>query len=238
MTPPTLVLLPGNMCDARLWNDLAFPAGLPKVFAPLTEESTIADMAESALSLAGRALLPVGFSMGGIVAIEMARLAPDRVRGLVLIDTTADADLPERGALRLDQQKRAAAGALRAVVRDELKPSYLAAARRQDDSLKCLLIDMAAELGPETFVRQSEALRLRGDNREALSRFEGPVFIACGAEDALISPERHRAMAETCARATLAIIEGAGHMTPLEQPGALGAALNRWIAENEEELLQ
>ena len=127
-------------------------------------------------------------------------------------------------------------GALRAVVRDELKPNYLAAANRTDGALKELLIGMAVSLGADVFVRQSEALRARRDNRSALRGFAGPVFIACGAEDQLISPTRHRAMAEECRDATLHVIDGAGHMTPLEQPEALSAALGAWLAHKQGEL--
>lgn len=236
MTRPTLVLLPGNMCDARLWSALTLPDGWPYVFAPLREEETIEAMAKAALDSAEGSLLPVGFSMGGIVAVEMARQAPARIVGLALVDTTAHADNPARAELRLDQQRRVKAGALREVVRDELKPNYLAAARRGDAALKGLLIEMAVDLGADVFVRQSEALRLRGDNRAALAAFEGPVFVACGAEDQLISPERHSALAESCRDATLHVFDDAGHMTPLEQPQALSAALGRWLSHHEKEL--
>lgn len=236
MSRALLLRLPGNMCDARLWSEATTPADWPVLDLPLTDDDSLAAMASRALDGTAGPLIPVGFSMGGCVAIEMARQAPARVAGLILIDTTADADLAERSGLRRDQQARVAAGALRAVVRDELKPNYLAASQRDDAALKSLLVDMAEALGADVFVRQSEALRTRDDNRAALAAFDGPVFIACGAEDALITPERHRAMAATCRRATLHVFENAGHMLPLEQPARLSAAIAQWLDDNKEAL--
>ncbi|MBY0422285.1 MAG: alpha/beta hydrolase, partial [Parvularculaceae bacterium] len=240
MTRPLLLRLPGNMCDARLWSALKTPEGWRVLDLPLTEDDRLTAMAERALRAAPGPLIPVGFSMGGLVALDMARLAPGRVKGLVLIDTTADADLKERSDLRLDQQTRVAQGALRTVVRDELKPNYLALSRRSDVALKDLLVAMAEALGPEVFVRQSEALRTRPDNRATLAAFEGPVLIVCGAEDSLITPDRHRAMAAACRRPTLTlhVVENAGHMLPLEQPDRLSAAIADWLDANEETLIR
>jgi len=233
MNQKTAVLLPGNMCDARVW-----PAAVHAAFgrmnlvdADLTADTTIAAMAARILADVSGPLLPVGFSMGGIVALEMARQAPARVVGLVLADTNAGADRPERAAVRPAQQARVRAGELATIVADELKPNYLAATSRDDAALKTLLFDMAIGLGAEVFCRQSEALRTRVDNTAVLDEFGGPVLLLVGAEDALCPPAWHEAMAARCARATLRIIAGAGHMLPLEQPQAFAAATGAWLDE-------
>ena len=233
---PRLVLLAGNMCDARLWAEVAPAlAGWP-IATPLLDRDSIAAMAAAVLVAHPGRLIPIGFSMGGIVALEMARQASGRITALGLIDTNASADLPERAAVRPRQQADVRAGALERVVVEELKPHYLAPARRDDRALLALLRDMALALGPDIFVRQSEALRTRADLRAVLPDLDRPVLIACGAEDRLCPPAWHRELADGAPRATLHIVPGAGHMLPLEQPAALAAALSGWlhIVEQEE----
>lgn len=226
---PRLLLLPGNMCDARLWSGLG---GLPALHADLTQDDTIPAMAARALAEHPGALVPVGFSMGGIVALEMARQSPDRVRGLILADTNAGADLPERAALRPAQQQRVRGGELARIVADELKPAYLAAQNRDDPAIRSLVFDMAMGLGEDVFVQQSEALRTRADLAPVLDSLDGPVLLVCGAEDVLCPPAWHEAMAARCRHAELRVIAGAGHLLPLEQPQAFRAVLVDWLTRH------
>lgn len=230
--PATPVLLPGNMCDARLWSGSygAVRRVLEgAVDADLAQDDTIAGMAERTLAAVEGPILPVGFSMGGIVALAMAERAPERIAGLILLDTNASADLPERAAERPRQQADVRAGRLERVVVEELKPHYLAEANRGDAELLQLLRDMALDLGPEVFVRQSQALRTRASLHHVLPRLDAPVFLACGEEDRLCPPERHRLLAAQARDAVLRIVPGAGHMLPLEQPDALTAHLHDWL---------
>jgi len=226
----TPLLLPGNMCDARLWTDEVCAVLPGAVNVPLTGADSIDGLAQLALGAVEGPLLPVGFSMGGIVALRMARLAPERIAGLVLIDTNASADLPERAAVRPRQQADVRAGELERVVVEELKPHYLAPANRTDAALLDLLRRMALALGPDIFLAQSEALRTRPDQRDVLPTIDAPVLVACGAEDRLCPPEWHCAMAASACRSELHVVEGAGHMLPLEQPGRLAAILRLWSA--------
>lgn len=225
----TPLLIPGNMCDARLWAG-SVRAALPgAVDADTTRDDSIAAMAARALSATAGPLLPVGFSMGAIVALEMARQAPERLTGLVLLDANPAADLPERAAVRPRQQADVRAGRLEAVVVGELKPRYLARANRGDRVLLDLLRAMALDLGPDVFVAQSEALRTRADLRDVLPALDIPVLVACGAEDALCPPAWHQAMAAGARHATLHVIADAGHMLPLEQPGLLADIVTDWM---------
>jgi pimeloyl-ACP methyl ester carboxylesterase len=226
---PMLVLLPGNMCDARLWTGLK---GLPAVHADLTQDETIVAMAARALAEYTDALVPVGFSMGGIVALEMARQAPERIKGLILADTNAGADLPERAAVRPAQQQRVRGGALARIVADELKPAYLAAQNRDDPAIRSLVFDMAMGLGEDVFVQQSEALRTRADLAPVLDSFAGPLLLVCGAEDVLCPPGWHEAMAARCLNAELRVIAGAGHLLPLEQPHTFRAIVDDWLTRH------
>lgn len=224
----TPILIPGNMCDARLWTD-AVRDTLPGATDGNTmRDATIPAMAARALAAAEGALLPVGFSMGAIVALEMVRQAPERIAGLVLLDANASADLPERAIVRPRQQADVRAGGLEAVVVGELKPNYLARANRNDRALLDLLRTMALDLGPDVFVAQSEALRTRADLRAVLPTLDVPVLIACGAEDALCPPAWHETMAAGARRATLCVVADAGHMLPLEQPRRLARMIAEW----------
>jgi pimeloyl-ACP methyl ester carboxylesterase len=232
---PPILLIPGNMCDARLWEPVAdrlARAGYAVRQAPRLDQDTIVGMAEAVLAaLDGRAIA-VGFSMGAIVAAELARRAPDRIEGLGLVAFNASADLPERAAVRPRQQAEVRAGKLAALVADELKPNYLADGNRHDRVLLDRVMDMALALGAEAFVAQSEALRLRGDLRPALAGFDMPVLLACGTEDRLCPPAWHRSWADTIGpNARLVQIAGAGHLVPLEQPDLLADALLGWLAE-------
>jgi pimeloyl-ACP methyl ester carboxylesterase len=232
---PTTVLLPGNMCDARLWTEAVRATFLGVIDADLTQDDSIQAMAERALAVTDGQLLAVGFSMGAIVAVEMAVQAPERIVGLVLSGYNATADLPERAAHRPAQQSEVRAGGLERVLVEELKPNYLAAQNRKDNSLLRLLRDMGMDLGADVFVRQSEALRLRADRRGAIAALHMPVLYLCGEEDTLCPPAWHQIWANLTPKSQFKEISGAGHMLPLEAPTAFAATIENWLTINEKE---
>jgi pimeloyl-ACP methyl ester carboxylesterase len=230
-----ILLIPGNMCDAKLWEPVAerlAAAGHEVHHAVRLEQDTIGGMAEATRAQLSAPSVVIGFSMGAIVAAEMARRAPAVIAALGLVAFNASADLPERAAVRPRQQKAVRDGRLRNIVADELKPNYLASANRGDAVLLDQVMEMAFALGPDCFMSQSEALRLRGDLRPALARFDMPVMLTCGSEDRLCPPEWHRTWAAMIGhKARFVEIDGAGHLVPLEQPQALADALLGWLAE-------
>jgi pimeloyl-ACP methyl ester carboxylesterase len=232
---PAPVLLPGNMCDARLWTADVRALLSGALDADLTRDDSISAMAERALEATNGQLLPVGFSMGAIVAVEMAVQAPERIVGLVLSGYNATADLPERAAHRPAQQVEVRAGGLERVLVEELKPNYLAAQNRTDSALRCLLRDMGMGLGADVFVRQSEALRLREDRRAAIAALDIPVLYLCGQEDTLCSPAWHSIWASMTPKSQFRKISGAGHMLPLEAPKAFAATIEHWLTINDKE---
>lgn len=232
---PPVLLIPGNMCDARLWEPVAAhlaAAGHSVHHALRLDQDSIAAMAKAVLAEQSEPVVAIGFSMGAIVAAEMARRAPERVAALVLIAFNASADLPERAAVRPRQQAEVRAGRLAEIVTDELKPNYLAEANRRDAALLHTVMQMALALGPDVFVAQSEALRLRDDLRPALPGIRVPVLLACGAEDRLCPTAWHRQWAAAIGpRAHVEELSGAGHLLPLERPGALARTLTTWLAK-------
>jgi pimeloyl-ACP methyl ester carboxylesterase len=191
-------------------------------------------MASTVASALNERSIIIGFSMGAIVAAELARQNPEKVMALALVAFNATADLPERSAVRPGQQEQVRKGGLERIVAKELKPNYLADQNRSDEALLQIVMSMAHALGPERFIAQSEALRLRADLTGALPDFRMPVLLACGAEDRLCPPEWHCDWAGLIGQnARLVIIPGAGHLVPLEQPDILADNILDWIAESE-----
>ena len=243
MSRAVAILLPGNMCDARLWGGggealrtMLERRSISWFDADLTRDDTIAAMATRALAAVDGPVLPIGFSMGAIVAVEMAMQAPQRIAGLVLAGYNATADLPERAAIRPHQQAEVRAGGLERVVVEELKPNYLAESNRGEADLLALLRDMGMGLGEDVFVRQSEALRLRLDRRPALRELTVPVLYLCGSEDGLCPPDWHRQWAMMTRNAAFEPVAGAGHMLPLEQPKTFAETIGLWLDHHREEL--
>ena len=227
MTP--LVLIPGMMCDARMWG------GLPALLNPRAVGHALPTGADTMQALAARVLAKApprfalaGLSMGGIVAMEVLRQAPDRVERLALLDTNPRAEAPAVQANRGRQITRALSGDLAGVLRDEMKPNYLFPGPDRENILD-LCMDMALALGPEIFVRQSRALRDRPDQRATLAAFKGPALVMMGEGDRLCPRDRHDLMHELMPQSHLAIIAGAGHLPTLEQPARTACELLRWL---------
>ena len=227
MTP--LVLLPGMMCDARLFDrQIAAISGRRAIHvAPMTGTS-IAACAALILKHSPPTFALAGLSMGGIVAMEMLRQAPDRIERLALLDTNPLAETPEIQARREPQIEKVQNGQLLAVMRDEMKPHYLADGPNRTTILD-LCMEMAQALGSEIFVAQSRALQSRPDQTETLRNCTVPTLILCGAEDTLCPVHRHTLMHELVTHSTLEVIENAGHLPTLEQPDQTTAALIRWL---------
>lgn len=228
MTP--LILLPGMMCDARLFGPqiAAFSGRIPLITAPLGAHATISALAKNILSFAPAQFALAGLSMGGIVAMEVLRLAPERVRGLALMDTNPFAELDGVKEGRKVQIAAAEAGHLERVMREEMKPNYLVESPSRGSILD-LCMTMALDLGPDVFVNQSRALRDRIDQTETLRAFALPALILCGQEDTLCPVSRHQLMHDIMPNSTFKIIENAGHLPTLEQPQETTAALTRWL---------
>ncbi|WP_282078579.1 alpha/beta fold hydrolase [Epibacterium ulvae] len=225
-----LLLLPGMMCDARLFSpQIASLSGrVPLVSYPLAGRDSVAGLAAQILATAPPQFALAGLSMGGIVAMEILRQAPERVEKLALLDTNSLAEEEEIKARRDPQMQAARNGDLRRVMRDEMKPNYLADGPNMGSILD-LCMAMAMDLGPKVFLSQSIALRDRPDQCDTLRAFERPALVLCGRDDTLCPIERHHLMHDLLPNSTLNIIDGAGHLPTLEQPEQTTAALLRWL---------
>jgi pimeloyl-ACP methyl ester carboxylesterase len=218
------------MCDARLFAPQIAALSHDRAIhiAPLTAHDTTAALAAEVIAQAPPRFALAGLSMGGIVAMEIMAQAPARVTRLALLDTNPCAELPEVQARRAPQIAAAAAGDLARVMRDEMKPNYLAESPEKQAILD-LCMDMALTLGPEVFIRQSIALRDRPDRQDTLRGLTVPTLVLCGAEDRLCPPARHHLMHALIPGSDLAILSGAAHLPTLEQPQRTTAALRDWL---------
>lgn len=225
-----LLLLPGMMCDARLFGPqiAAFSVDRPVMVAPLTGRTSFAALAGDILSRAPPSFALAGLSMGGIAAMEIIRQSPDRVTRLALMDTNHLAEPPDRAAARDPQIERVRTGGLRPVMRDEMKPNYLTDGPNTGRILD-LCMAMAEALGADVFVDQSRALQQRPDQRDTLRAVRVPTLILCGKDDTLCPLGRHEKMRDLVPGARLAVIPGAGHLPTLEQPERTNEVLNEWL---------
>ena len=225
-----LVMLPGMMCDARLFMPqiIALSAETSVSVAPMTVGDSIEKIARNVLAQAPQTFALAGLSMGGIVAMEMLRQAPDRIERLALLDTNCQSEMPNVAAAREPQIARVRAGRLIEVMRDELRPNTLAPSAQRDEVLQ-IVMEMAQDLGPEVFIEQSRALQRRPDQQATLRRAKTPTLVMCGEYDTLCPIRRHEFMAHLMPNAHLEIIPDAGHLPTLEQPFAVIDHLRSWL---------
>lgn len=230
--PETLLLLPGLGCDVRLF--AAQTAALRDVAAPVVPEwgeaATIAEMADAALAAAPAGPFALaGLSMGGYVAFEIVRRAPERVGRLALLDTTPHADTDMQRRLRRSLVEKARGGRFDAIVATIARmPGFLAAGPGRDE-VAATVTAMARDAGAAAYARQQEAIAGRPDSRPLLPEIARPALVLCGAEDGVTPPAVHEEMHAALPDARLVVVPGAGHLPPLEQPAAVTAALRAWL---------
>ncbi|MEM6711098.1 MAG: alpha/beta hydrolase [Pseudomonadota bacterium] len=225
-----LVLLPGMMCDARLFAPQieAFSAERLVTCDALVGADNFRDLAAKVLADAPPRFALAGLSMGGICAMEMIRQAPERITRLALLDTNALPDPAELAPIRESQAARSLDGHLVSVMRDEMKPNYLADGPNRQAILD-ICMDMATTLGPQVFADQSEAIKNRPDQRETLKTVKVPTLVLMGEDDRLCPLDRHTLMHKLIEGSELAVIEDAGHLPTLEQPEKTTNVMNAWL---------
>ena len=230
MTLPAIVLLPGMMCDARLWSQQIAEFGRHRTLhlPPLVGADTTQGLARQILADAPDRFALAGLSMGGIIAMEIMATAPERVERLALLDTNPCDEASEQRTHRLAQIERVQSGGLAEIMRDEMKPNYLADGPDKNAILD-LCMEMALDLGPEIFVSQSRALSHRPDRQDTLRGVRVPTLILCGGEDRLCPIMRHELMRDLIPDSRLEIIEGAGHLPVLEQPQRTNEVISAWL---------
>jgi pimeloyl-ACP methyl ester carboxylesterase len=226
----SIVLLPGLLCDAALWQPQIEALGhqFDCRVADLTQADSMAELARAVLEWAPESFALAGLSMGGYVALEIMRQAPERVRLLALLDTSARPDSEEQLARRHDLLALSQQGRFRGVT-PLLLPQLVHSDRLGDADLTAVVMDMAERVGRDAFIRQQTAIMHRPDSLKSLGRISCPTLIVCGRQDALTPLARSQELVEGIAGARLRVIEECGHLSTLERPDSVNRALRDWL---------
>jgi pimeloyl-ACP methyl ester carboxylesterase len=224
-----LILLPGLLCDAALWqyqltalSEFAAPS-----VADLTGESSISDMASAVLAAAPPRFALAGLSMGGYVALEILRRAPERIDRLALLDSGGRADTEELKERRRGLIALARRGRFKGVT-----PRLLPLLLHPDNLVEPLIgivTGMAERVGQAAFIRQESAILGRIDSRPSLASIAAPTLVLCGDADQLTPPALSEELAAGIPGARLVLVEGSGHLSTLERPEAVNRAMIDWL---------
>jgi pimeloyl-ACP methyl ester carboxylesterase len=225
-----LILLPGLLCDAALWKNQA--KSLENIADCRTADTARADnmpaLARAVLEIAPRQFALAGLSMGGYIALEIMRIAPERVMKLCLLDTSARPDTPEQKEKRRLLLAMSQSGQFKGVT-PRLLPLLIHPDRLEDKEVTGTIMTMAERVGRAAFHNQQTAILNRIDSRPFLKDIRCPVQLIGGHEDALTPPDIMKETADGIKGARHDIIEKCGHLSPLEQPEQVTQLMRRWL---------
>jgi pimeloyl-ACP methyl ester carboxylesterase len=227
---PALILLPGMPLDAALWEHqvrhLADVADVQVIETTLAD--TLSGLAHAVLARAPERFLLAGLSLGGYVAQEILRQAPERVAKLALVNTNARPDTPEQAETRRRAMEVASSRGLDPIL-DAMIPKLIAPSRVGDAELTGAVRAMGQRVGVENYLRQQAAILSRPDGRPSLPAIRCPTLVIGGREDGGSPPPVQEEMANAIPGARLVLIEECGHLSPLERPHAVTALLREWV---------
>ncbi len=228
--PAPLLLLPGTLCDGRVFAPVLARLDIDGAVFGTGDHDSVAATARGILERAPPRFALAGFSLGGIVALEVVARAPERVVGLALLCAKAGPPPAAQKPARVAWLEAARREGLEATVRRDL-PRWLHPSRADDPALGQVIVDMAASAGIAVLERQTRANNGRPDSRPRLPRIAVSTLVLYGATDPLCTPQDARDMAAAIPGATLVEIARSGHFAPLEQPAAVAQALSGWLAQ-------
>ena len=229
---PHLILVPGLLCTDILWQDQV--SALSDVAdIVVTDEhrrhEDIVDIASAILAAAPPTFAIAGLSFGGYICFEVMRQAAARVERLALLDTDAGPDDADRLQLRRQMVDQAQKGRFIGVT-DRLLPQFIHPDRIDDEVLVSDVKAMAQDIGLEGFVRQQTAIMGRPDSRPDLASFDCPTLILVGRQDSRTPLPVHETMHEGIRGSELVVIEDCGHLSTMERPAQVNAAMRAWLA--------
>jgi pimeloyl-ACP methyl ester carboxylesterase len=227
------VFLPGLLCDESLWcHQIKSLEPLAECqVADLTRHDRMDALARATLAAAPHHFALAALSMGGYVAFEIMRQAPERVLKLCLLDTSARTDTPEQSERRRLLMDMSFAGEFKGVT-PRLLPLLIHPDRQKDTELVAGVTGMAERVGADAFYRQQTAIIRRTDSRPYLKDIRCPAQAIVGRQDKLTPPDVVREIADSIAGARFDIIENCGHLSPLEKPAEVTALMKGWLVKS------
>lgn len=231
MSQLPILILPGTLCTGAMFthqvNHLAALCDNINV-VQFTTEKTLVEMAEKVIVAANnKPCALIGFSMGGIVAIALAKTRPDLIAKLALVNSNCHGDLPERKAPRAAQIKQARSGAFTDLITKTFLPNYLYTTNSEHEKT---IVDMAETLGAHCFEAQALALEDRDDSLSTLEKLDVEVLIIGGMQDKICPAKHQKIMHDALKHSELALLEECGHFSPLEQAEQVSALLAKWYS--------
>lgn len=223
------MMVPGLNCTGEVFApSLQALAGFGHVqLAQTNLGDSLVEIAEALLDAAPDRFALAGFSMGGYIAFEILRQAPERITKLALLSTQAHPDTQDISAMRQQKIKLVRAGRIQPYVPDE-NDEVLDISSRQRQDLVQLRQRMSAQLGPDVYVQHQTAIMNRIDSRPTLKSIDVPTMILVGENDSVCPPENAALMAQTIPNAQLFSIAHAGHFAIVEQPERCMPAFEGW----------
>ncbi|NDY81684.1 alpha/beta fold hydrolase [Orrella sp. NBD-18] len=229
-TRPVLVMLSGHMCSEALWQNQVDHFSdryrcMPMVFR---QGDSIADFAQQVLQHAPEEFYLMGLSMGGYVAFEVMRRAPERVIRLALLDTSAESENPERTIQRkIDLQTANEKGL--AALADQLPARWMHPDMVAKPTLFEKVREMVLNVGLKAFGQQQRAIIERANSFSSLKNIQCPTLVLCGRQDTSTPVSMHEDIVKQVPQAKLVIIEHCGHLSTMEQPAEVNRALDAWL---------
>ncbi|RAS91815.1 hypothetical protein A3863_04880 [Priestia endophytica] len=231
MAKTPLFLVPGTLCDERLWShQIENLSDVAEVkVCDVTKDDSISRMAQSILEEAPDKFALAGLSLGGIISLEIMRLAPERVIKLALLDTNPTPPEHDQIATWEGFINMANNGQFLDITITHLLPILIHPDRRKDETLVSTIIDMAKKIGKEGYINQLKAVMTRSDQRPILSTITCPTMVLVGKEDMVCPVHMSEFLTESIPTASLEIVDHSGHLSALEQPEKVSALLKKWL---------
>ncbi len=231
MTKIPLVLLPGTLCDAQLWtHQITHLSDIADIqVGNMTGASTIVEIAKMVLDNSPHRFALAGLSLGGIVAIEILRQAPERVIKLSLIGTTANPPYPEQLEAWNELIHMTKNGEFSRVVYEKFLPNLLYEFHPMKENLVSTILSMAENVGETAYINQLKAVANKSNGFEVLPNILCETLLIVGEEDSLCTVEMHKGMQKEIPYTNLVVLEKCGHLSPIEQPTLVTAAMRKWL---------
>jgi pimeloyl-ACP methyl ester carboxylesterase len=224
---PLLVCIPGTLCTSDVFMPMLVDFPFEAKIVEFNQHDNLSDMAAEVMRIAGDSpFIPVGFSMGGMVAFELIRMNVPQLAGMVLLNSNCHADIPERKAGRDSHLKMAKTQGIETLIRQEYLPVYFCDPFCDEGEI---VTEMAKQLGVTTFEAQLKVLAERPDSLNILTSFDKPLLIVGAQNDRPCPPAHQQIMAKAATQSELHLLSDCGHFAPLKAPTIIANLIKQWV---------